>query len=376
MRRLLKKVLYATLMAMLLCPGARALQTSGTYDDFSAACRDVRAAMYSRQTHVAFSLTPTAVAGRSTDVLRDILTDVLESCVDYTIAFDTQGDLLHVTIDGTLRPAVNILHAWETGDRSFLTEDENRVMEIALEIAENCRRGAKNAIEIERRVYDEVCRLVAYNRNEPAPIFGSSEYIRRHTSVGALLDGATQCLGYSEVFYLIGRLAGLNVEMQYGFPGGGIGGKHAWNIVTVGAQRYMVDVCWGDTSADIFERTTPDYRNFNVAKDLMPKDRYAHPEADIALISETTDMQHSAFAAGNGGARVKSLEEAIAYALEQHRAGQPYAHALIEDKDIRLEDIDSAMWARVKEEGITTTWGRMPYSFAGGTYVIFRWVLE
>ena len=363
-----------SLCLVLLCLSAAAF--AQPYHDLTAACRSVRAAVYDRQTHIEFSLTESAVAGRHQSAIRDILTDVLEGYVDYTIAFAQKDSLLHVSIDGMLRPALNILHAWETGDSSHLTDDEVRCMEIALEIAQDCRKGASNALEIERAVYDAVCRHVDYFRSENPPAFGSEEYIRLHTSIGALLDGQTQCLGYSEVFYLIARLSGLDVQMQYGFPGGASSGKHAWNTVHIAGRDYMTDVCWGDTGADLFELTTPDYRYFNVGADLQPQNRHPHPEAQIAAISEATDWGLTAFSAAGGGVIVNTLEEAIDYAIARHGDHQPYAHVFISGEQIALSDVDSLMWARVKAEGIATTWGRMTYDFAGGTYVIFRWVLN
>lgn len=376
MSKILRRSLFILCLALLLCLGAGALAQRSAYDDLTAACRDVRAAVYDRQTHIAFSLTQAAVSGRDQSAIRDILTDVLEGYVDYTIGFSQQGNELCIAIDGTLRPALNILHAWETGDRSALTDDENRVMDMALAIADDCRRGAQSALEVERAVYDAVCEHVDYYSSENPPAFGSTQYIRLHTSIGALLDGKTQCLGYSEVFYLIGRLAGLDVEMQYGFSGGGAEGKHAWNTVRIGAQYYMVDACWGDTSADIFELTASDYRYLNIGADLMPKGRRAHPEAQIAQISEQTDWSLTAFGAAKGGIAAKTLEEAADYAIARHNEGQPYAHVFIENAQVSLDDVDALMWARVQAEGISTAWGRMTYPFAGGTYVIFRWVLE
>lgn len=374
MRRFLRRILVFCLMS--LCLSAAACAQTQQYHDLTAACRDVRAAVYDRQTHIAFSLTDAAVSGRHQSAIRDILTDVLEGFVDYTIGFSQQDSALHVTINGTLRPALNILHAWETGDFSALTKDELRCMDIALEIAQECRKGAENALEIERAVYDAVCRHVDYFRGENPPAFGSKEYIRLHTSVGALLDGYTQCLGYSEVFYLISRLAGLDVQMQYGFPGGASSGKHAWNTVHIAGRDYMTDVCWGDSSADLFELTTPNYRYLNVGEDHQPSQRHPHPEAQIAEISETTDWSLTAFGAAGGGVIANTLEEAVRYAIAQHNAHQPYAHVFIRDAQIALDEVDSLMWARVKAEGIATTWGRMTYDFAGGTYVIFRWVLN
>ncbi len=375
----MNRILRCALMLLCLapfCAHAPACADAAVYDDLAAACRSLRAAVYDYQTHIAFSLTENAVAGRSQSAIRDILTDVLEGYIDYTIDFSQRERLLDITIDGKLRPALNILYAWETGNRSALTADEAQCMDIALGIVHECRQGAASALDVERAIYDAICKYVDYFRSENPPKFGSSEYIRLHTSIGALLDGHTQCLGYSEVFYLLGRLAGLNVEMQYGFPGGSAKGKHAWNTVRIGKKTYMLDVCWGDTAGDLFEKNTPDYRYFNVGLDLQPQGRHPHPEAQIAEISAETSWEHTAFGLAKGCIIAATLEEAVKYGVAQHNAGKPYAHILIENTAVSLEDVTNCMWKHVKEEGIQTLWGRAIHPFADGTYVIFRWVFE
>lgn len=375
MKRIFRRILTPLCLA-LLCTSAPAFADSPVYTDLTEACRDVRASVYEHQTHIEFSLTPDAVAGRPQYVIRDILTDVLEGYIDYTILFSQQEQLLDITIDGTMRPALNILRAWKTGDRSALTQDESRCMDIALDIAQECLRSAKSIPEIELAINNAICRRIAGYTGNPHPAFGTKEYMRTYSCIGALLDGETFCMGYAEVFYLIGRMAGLDVEMQYGFSDSSSNAKHAWNIVRIGSKVYALDSCWSDISGDIFELTAPDYRYFNTGLDLMPQGRRAHPEAQIAAVSETTDLNHSAFGEGKGGVLAATLEEAIDYGIARHNAGEPYAHIFIPDQTISLSEVNDAMKARVKSENITTVWGRMTHSFAGGTYVIFRWVLE
>ncbi|MBR5287332.1 MAG: hypothetical protein IKU34_01925 [Clostridia bacterium] len=368
-------LMIAALISMLLClcAGARA-QTP--YSDLSAACRDVRAYVRDFHQSLTFTLSPQAIGGRTNAEIRDILTDVLEGYIDYSIELSSEDANLRVTVYGSMRPALKLLRAWETGDQSALTADEIRTLNIALALAQECRSKAGSSLEIERAVYDVVCRDITYTTQDPLPSFCTEEYIRLNSSVGALLDGETTCLGYSEVFFLIGKLAGLDVDMQYGFPGGGAGGKHAWNTVRIGEKVYTVDTCWGDSYGDIFEPATPDYRFFNTGDDLMPANRCAHPEAAIAQVSAQTDLAHTAFGLAGGGKTCKDLDEAIDYALSCRSAGQSYAHVFIPGQSIPLETVDNTSVKRIKAEGIATTWGRMAYNFAGGTYIIYRWVLE
>jgi len=363
------------LITLILCLSVSAL-AQAPYTDLYTACRDVRTAVYDFMTGFTFTLSKEAVNGRSNAEIRDILTDVLEGFIDYAIEFETEGDNLRVTINGSMRPALKLLRAWETGDRSSLTADEDKTLDIALVIANECRSLGKNSLEIECNVYDAVCYYVNYSTLDPLPAFCTEEYIRVNSCVGALLDGETTCLGYSEVFYLLGRLAGLDVEMQYGFPGGGSSGKHAWNTVRVGDKVYTVDTCWGDGYGDIFEPTTPDYRYFNTGVDLMPANRCTHPEAAIASVSYDTNMAHTAFGQAGGGVTCQSLDEAIDYAIACHDKGMAYAHVFIPGKSIDLTTVNNTTYARIQQAGIATKWGRMTHDFASGTYIIYRWVHE
>ena len=55
---------------------------------------------------------------------------------------------------------------------------------------------------------------------------------------GALIGGRAHCMGYSDAFYLLGTLAGLDVNYISGYA---YGGGHAWNTVrlTAGATLSM-----------------------------------------------------------------------------------------------------------------------------------------
>lgn len=361
-----------TLCLLLLCGGA----PSETYTDLSDACRDLRACVYAGQTRFSFTLSSAAQNGRAQWEIRDILTDVLEGCEYYEITFESESNDLHVIVAFRPRPALRILNAWETGDLSGLTEDELKCLNIALAVVDECRSGSQTPLELERALYDFVCRHVEYEDGPGIGDYGSPQYIRNSTCIGALLDGKTLCLGYSEVFFLLGRLAGLDVEMQYGFPGGGSDAKHAWNTVRLGQYTYMVDACWGDTAGDPFELTTPHYGYFNVGADLMPEGRHSHPEAEIAAITPTTALEHTAFGRAGGGVVCQSLTEALEYALCCHDEGKPYAHILIPGQRISTEQIDRQMWPLLEQHKISTTWGRLTYDFADGTYLIIRWVLD
>ncbi|MBR5224782.1 MAG: hypothetical protein IKV90_03845 [Clostridia bacterium] len=378
MKGYLKKRGWLLMAAMLMIAlAAPALSQNAAYDDLVLACADVRAAVYERKTETAFFLSETGVAGRSKAVIRDLITDVLEGYQRYSIGMEERNGGMDITIEGDLRPSLKILDAWETGDRSQLTQSENACMDAALEIVDRCRAGAKSALEIERRLYDAICGHAAYELGPGMAHYGSEEYLYVTTCIGGILGGKAQCLGYSEVFYLLAKLAGLDVSMQYGYAGGDLGSaKHAWNVVRLGGKNYMVDVCWGDTSGDSFAPDTPDYRYFNVGLDCMPEGRHPSPEAQIAQISETTDLALTAFGGVGPGVICKDLSEALDYVINGHHEGREYAHIFIPEAKITTKDVDPQMNERRSQAGIKTKWGRLAHELGNGTYLIFRWVFE
>lgn len=368
----MRRLLCLLCMLMLLCAPVRA---ETTYDDYAAACRDVREAVYAHQTEITFVITRKAAAGRSAAALRDILTDALDGYVWYEIKMNGLNGGYRVNVRGELRPALKILRAWETGDRSALTPDETLCMDAALAMAQRCREGSASLLETERRVYDAICAHVVYDGSAGIDEYGSPLYRRITSCIGGLLDGRAQCLGYAETFYLVGRLTGLDVEMQYGFPGNDMDVKHAWNLVRLGGQYYMTDVCWGDTSGDSFEPDTPSYAYFNLGQDALPQGRHAYPEAEVAPVAAVTDHALTAFGAGAGKV-CRTLKEATDYAVRQYHYGQSYAHIFIPGQQISSAEADSAFWQRIQSAKIGNKWGRLVYDLTGGTYIIVRWVTD
>ena len=362
------------LLAFLLLFGG-ALADGAAFDDMTDACRFVRQEARQGTSEITLTLTDDAVDHRSAATIRDILTDVLEYCESYEIAFADSRKGLEITVSCLPRPGLKMLHAWETGDRSALTAEESACLDHAFAIAEACRAGKRSALETELAVYQYICRHVTYAHDAVAKGTGTPEYLRASTCLGALVDGAAQCQGYAEAFWLLGTLSGLDVETQYGWAGGGVAGKHAWNTIRLGHHTYMVDVCWGDTSGDSFEPDTPDYRTFNAGLDRLPAERRWHPEAEVTPISTVTDHHHSAFAGITADAvTVASLDEAVQYAMAQHHRKESYAHVFIPGQSISVSKAQDAMLAAIRSAGISTKWGRLAHEYAGGTYLIIRWV--
>ena len=60
--------------------------------------------------------------------------------------------------------------------------------------------------------------------------------------------------------------------------------------------------------------------------------------------------------------------------MAQHDAGAGYAHIFIPEQSISVSEAQDAMFAAIRQAGVATKWGRLAYEYAGGTYLIIRWV--
>lgn len=64
------------------------------------------------------------------------------------------------------------------------------------------------------------------------------------TAIGALVDGKANCQGYTDAFYMLGRMLGLNVGRISGTANNE---PHQWNTITYSdGKTYFVDVTWDD----------------------------------------------------------------------------------------------------------------------------------
>ena len=115
-----------------------------------------------------------------------------------------------------------------------LTAEEQKLYNIAVGIVYEANK-LQSEVEKARYIHNEICKRVLGYKNENE---------RNKTAISALIDGYAQCQGYSDAFYMLGRMAGLNVRRISGKFGNGY---HVWNIITLSNGRtYCVDVTMDD----------------------------------------------------------------------------------------------------------------------------------
>lgn len=140
-------------------------------------------------------------------------------------------------------PGTKVANAYLSGDTSKLNQDELKLYNVAVKIVNEAKK-LKGWANQEMYIYNEIARRTNYftdtnMQNQP----------RFVTAIGALVDGKANCQGYSDAFYMLGRMMGWEVGRMSGTVGGG---AHMWNTITFNAGKaaektYCVDVTFGDS---------------------------------------------------------------------------------------------------------------------------------
>ena len=146
------------------------------------------------------------------------------------------GQLTYTII--TEYPGTNVANAY-LGYISWLelTYKEQELYRVAVKIVDEASKRSSE-VEKARYIHDEICRLANLPEDNSNDI--------DKTATGALIKKVTNCQGYADAFYMLGRMSGLNTSR--------IGGKtdngntaHAWNTITLAdGKTYCVDVYFDD----------------------------------------------------------------------------------------------------------------------------------
>ena len=90
--------------------------------------------------------------------------------------------------------------------------------------------------------------------------------LRAHSVVGFISDKEGICEAYANMFYLMCKMANLDVSFITGTANGI---SHMWNIINIDGENYHVDVTSDDPLPDLAYRERYDY--FNVSDDVIAR---------------------------------------------------------------------------------------------------------
>lgn len=262
-------------------------------------------------------------------------------------------------------PGENILYAWKNEDTSRLTPEELEVMELALEVVEQAKAETDTPHETERWLHDWLCSRVTYE--SPNMDIAYKEYIqlRELSCVGAMLDGTANCQGYADAFYLLGNLAGFEVEKIFGLTGGG----HVWNSIVLDGTRYIVDVTFDDMSDQNVDGWR--YTYFNTFWDPEVYDPYGE-DLDAWYVTTENDLSQSYFSPTN---RVFSDVEAAAEDLvSQWVVGKEnWAYAVVENAWLSHAELEAAIRTALQQYFGGFYWNQWLEYYGDNTYLTVCW---
>lgn len=114
--------------------------------------------------------------------------------------------------------------------------------------------NTKEQLELQNSVINKV--LQSFSGSEYDRVYAAHEYIRslvnynnndtylKHTAYGALVNGEAVCEGYAKAYKLLLNAMGIECDVV-------INSEHAWNVVCLDGEWYMVDVTNDDTNGNM-----------------------------------------------------------------------------------------------------------------------------
>lgn len=143
--------------------------------------------------------------------------------------------------DMTLYDTTAILAAWQSGDRSALSEKDAAILAAAEEVLQAVTSSDMGAYETERAVYRWLTEQVAYDWDHQS--FFQTMDPDSSNPYGALVNRKAICLGYASAFQLLMDMSGVECITVVGAAFSSQE-DHAWNMVRLDGDWYCVDVTW------------------------------------------------------------------------------------------------------------------------------------
>lgn len=147
--------------------------------------------------------------------------------------------------------------------KSRLTTEDKKVIEKINVIIANTIKENMTDYEKELALHDY---LIKYAKFDYDNFIESNVPKEAYTPYGLLVDGTGVCQAYAETTKLLLNAAGIECEI---ITGTADGGSHAWNIVKLDGEYYMLDVTWDDTFPDVKGKVG--YSYFNLTSEQLSK---------------------------------------------------------------------------------------------------------
>lgn len=165
------------------------------------------------------------------------LSEILLNCGVPSYAYSYEPTQRIITIsDPQYMPGMKVAICAKNGWTNRLDQQERKLLQTATKLVQQSTKGAQSDYDIIRALHDALIQKTNYTFFSPD----------QDNAIGALLNGAADCDGYADAFYLLCSLAGYDVYFQFGYSNTNSAEAHMWNGIRVNDAIYMVDVTWDD----------------------------------------------------------------------------------------------------------------------------------
>ena len=255
-------------------------------------------------------------------------------------------------------PGTRVANAYLRGDISNLSAEERQLYYKAVEIVKEANKEG-TTINKEYYIYTEIMQRTEYFTGN---MTGQPRFV---TAIGALIDGKANCQGFTDAFYMLGRMCGLNVGRLVGEAGGG---GHIWNTMTFeDGKTYCVDVTWGDNAFGELNS----YIYFNAPVEIM-QETHKWDWSSAPALQGSVDYRYSygskeigtedyrVITESSNSARTSNVESGLKLLAQKIAEGDEWWFTVMTPYDERYVDTNRA--ARYFENAINQT------NFVGDVY--------
>lgn len=286
---MLKKFFVAAILALFML-SSQITFAANNYYDWS------KVTQISSKSELAHYLESQSRAGQT--VIPVVLTNGLSIPIQEAIIICPGSRLMQeiVSSDGqttlivyTLKeyPGTRVANAYLSGDTGWLLQDELKLYNVAVGIVNKICNEDKYLEDRAMSIYQEIMNRTSFVSSDDM-----SHQPRFVTAIGALIDGKANCQGYSDAFYMLGRMCGLDVGRMSGTTNNG---PHMWNTVRYQPQGsvYFVDVTLGEQQVQHEDKYYPGYIYFNAPVEIMQVTHQWDPSLAPPNLQPDVDYEYS-----------------------------------------------------------------------------------
>lgn len=231
----------------------------------------------------------------------------------YHVSLTKTGSINTLVISLEYKQAFRLTQALKnTKAYSRLTGNDLALLKVAQSIVNQIISPTMSDYEKELTIHDYIINTTSYDYDR---LMSNTLPDSSYTAAGVLINKIAVCEGYSEAAKILLNLVGVECEIVIGK--GENNESHAWNIVKLDGEWYMLDTTYNDPIVfDNGKRVeTLSYDYFNVTSNTLKKDH----SWDINKWPVATGTQYNYFVYNN--CVVNSYAEFKAYVIKEITAG-------------------------------------------------------